>query len=300
MTQPARRTFLPGHVVVIICSITIQLANVARTVNLERYQWSYYKIVTFSYLGLLFLSYPLLGYIADVCLTRYRTLQCSFIFLIVAYPIGLLFCIIYITVRLTNIFIYSEMLIVGTTITGILVTTGVGLFEANVLQFGLDQLLEAPTLKLIAFIHWYYWTQNVVQLLVKYLTVGLLVIGISFPRHTEQGILYTSVFTAVAILGLAAIGSLVLLHKSKRHLYILRAGLNPFKNIYKMLKYSWILGTTRSLSIAVPSPTGKRIFHIVLTWAKTNMEDHLPMRRWRTLRYSYASCLFSCVCLDTI
>ena len=27
MTQPARRTFLPGHVVVIICSITIQLMN---------------------------------------------------------------------------------------------------------------------------------------------------------------------------------------------------------------------------------------------------------------------------------
>ena len=29
MTQPARRTFLPGHVVVIICSITIQLSNIA-------------------------------------------------------------------------------------------------------------------------------------------------------------------------------------------------------------------------------------------------------------------------------
>ena len=28
-------------------------------------------------------------------------------------------------------------------------TTGVGLFEANAIQFGLDQLLEAPTPKLI-------------------------------------------------------------------------------------------------------------------------------------------------------
>ena len=27
MAQPARRTFLPGHVVVIICSITIQLSG---------------------------------------------------------------------------------------------------------------------------------------------------------------------------------------------------------------------------------------------------------------------------------
>ena len=36
-----------------------------------------------------------------------------------------------------------------------------GLFQANAIQFGLDQLLEAPTPKLIAFIHRYYWAQNV-------------------------------------------------------------------------------------------------------------------------------------------
>ena len=53
-----------------------------------------------------------------------------------------------------------------------LITTGVGLFEANALQFGLDQLLEAPTPKLIAFIHWYYWTHNAVQLVAMYLTIG--------------------------------------------------------------------------------------------------------------------------------
>ena len=35
-----------------------------------------------------------------------------------------------------------------------------GLFQANAIQFGLDQLLEAPTPKLIAFIHWYYWAQK--------------------------------------------------------------------------------------------------------------------------------------------
>ena len=63
MTQPARRTFLPGHVVVIICSITIQLLNLARTIHLDRYAESYNKIAAFAFLGLLYLSYPLLGYI---------------------------------------------------------------------------------------------------------------------------------------------------------------------------------------------------------------------------------------------
>ena len=44
----------------------------------------------------------------------------------------------------------------------ILYIIGLGLFQANSIQFGLDQLLEAPTPKLIAFIHWYYWAQKVV------------------------------------------------------------------------------------------------------------------------------------------
>ena len=64
--------------------------------------------------------------------------------------------------------------IVGIPIIGILITTGVGLFEANALQFGLDQLLEAPTPKLIAFIHWYYWTHNAVQLVAIYLMTSWL------------------------------------------------------------------------------------------------------------------------------
>ena len=252
MTQPARRTFLPGHVVVIICSITIQLLNIARTYQSEQHERSYYnKITIFAILGLLFLSYPLLGYIADVCLTRYRTLKCSFIFLIVECTIGLLLSLVLIFASLTKIFVgkislFSEGNIYINVILALpqiaLITTGVGLFEANALQFGLDQLLEAPTPKLIAFIHWYYWTHNVVKLVVMYLSIGWLIIEASLktlPRYEAQVTRDTLFFTAVAIIGLAAVGSLVFLHKSKRHLYILRAGLNPFKNIYKVLKYSW-------------------------------------------------------------
>ena len=53
-------------------------------------------------------------------------------------------------------------------------TVGLALFQANAIQFGLDQLLEAPTPKLIAFIHWYYWAQNVGSLAFFY------VVGSSF------------------------------------------------------------------------------------------------------------------------
>ena len=253
MTQPARRTFLPGHVVVIICSIIIQTLDFARTIHLDQLQRSYNKIASFAFLGLLFLSYPLLGYIADVCLTRYRTLKCSFIFLIVGCTIGLIVFLGILPVSLTEMLEqrslynkYKNYVHTAISVSAIpliaLITIGVGLFEANAIQFGLDQLLEAPTPKLIAFIHWYYWTHNAVQLVAMYLTVGLQATEASetslspYEAHFIQN---TLLFTGIAIVCLAAAGSLAFLHKSKSHLYILRAGLNPFKNIYKVLKYSW-------------------------------------------------------------
>ena len=90
MTRPARCGFLQGHMIVIISSITIQLSNIGRTAHLEQHERSYNKIATIIILGLLYLSYPLLGYIADVCLTRYRTIKCSFVFLIAGCTIGLI------------------------------------------------------------------------------------------------------------------------------------------------------------------------------------------------------------------
>ena len=52
------------------------------------------KLESLLVLGLLFLSYPLFGYIADVCLTRYRTLKCSLVFLIVGSTIGLILLLV--------------------------------------------------------------------------------------------------------------------------------------------------------------------------------------------------------------
>ena len=218
MTQPARRRYLPGYMVVIICSITIQPFNIARSLHLEHYTKTNIKIESYLGIGLLFLSYPLLGYIADVCLTRYRTLKCSITFLIVGCIILLVFSIIIMTVAMifpTKTSLYKDVgtiTIVGVLIAGVLINTGVGLFEANAIQFGLDQLLEAPTPKLIAFIHWYYWTQKVVQLAMIYITAGYIPIGKakhSLSHFEDQIIAAIILLTFAAVSGVPVISSLV-------------------------------------------------------------------------------------------
>ena len=119
---------------------------------------------------------------------------------------------------------------------------GIGLYESNIIQFGLDQLLEAPTSKLIAFIHWFYWAQNIGSLISFYIFTGL---DMCFYYILDYDLTqYVLKFSAI---GLFTIGlvvckdgiTLFLLLLKKKYFYIERAGLNPFKNIYKVLKYSW-------------------------------------------------------------
>ena len=127
---------------------------------------------------------------------------------------------------------------------------GIGLFEANAIQFGLDQLLEAPTPKLISFIHWYYWSQNVAGLIAFYATASGSATS-SYNSPIPGNYKYHNFSTKwriiwkflkgldLLILVIINVAVLVVNCASKKHFYIQRAGLNPFKNIYRVLKYAW-------------------------------------------------------------
>ena len=121
------------------------------------------------------------------------------------------------------------------------------MFEANAIQLGLDQLLEAPTPKLIAFIHWYYWAQNVGRLVLMYtLGIGLLTVD-GFDKTTKgalsdalNGSKDSIIIVPLCITVTSIVAAIfVKFFTSTKHLYVQKAGLNPFKNIYKVLKYSW-------------------------------------------------------------
>ena len=78
--------------------------------------------------------------------------------------------------------------------------------EANAIQFGLDQLLEAPTPKLISFIHWYYWSQNVAGLVVFYTIAGGTIVVHEFGRTNI--IKYAIQITLTILITLATVAAL--------------------------------------------------------------------------------------------
>ena len=118
------------------------------------------------------------------------------------------------------------------------------MFKANAIQFGLDQLLEAPTPKLIAFIHWYYWAQNVGSLVIFYIAGSGFIMDseqvIKIINHQKnQTIIDITFFVVFLVIFIAGLAVLIKFCSTKKHFYIQKAGLNPLKNMYKVLKYSW-------------------------------------------------------------
>ena len=244
----------------------------------------------------MYLSYPLLGHLADVYLTRYRALKYGLVIL-TGSMLYITVCTLIDTIAIDVFNTLAPLtLVIGGGGIGLTII-GLGLFEANAIQFGLDQLLEAPTPKLIAFIHWYYWAQRVGQLIIVYLITTVVTVATKLGNTVKLHVYYLLMTILLALITITISGALVLYSVSKKH-FIFKEQVLTLSKL--PTKCSSTLGSTRSLSVAVPSPTGRRIFHAVLTWERTSMEDHSPMRRWRTLRHSYASYHSSCVCLDTI
>ena len=241
---------LRGPLLVIICCLVVEVCNLSRKEYICAGVVLEARILAFAFEGVLFMLYPLVGHLTDVYLTRYRSLKWSLGILLITTSSLLIYCITDIAVSgiwKTGIIYHLQVDVPVYCIVSILLFIGLALFLANAIQFGLDQLLEAPTPKLIAFIHWYYWAQNVGRLVLMYaLGIGLLTVD-GFDKITNgalgdalNGSKDSIIIVPLCITVTSIVAAIfVKFFTSKKHLYIQKAGLNPFKNIYKVLKYSW-------------------------------------------------------------
>ena len=118
-------------------------------------------------MGMSLLLFLLFGLIADVYLTRYRTILVSLAILVNILTVTL---VILGFVSIIGFLIHYRHIdfIWLTTLVIFLVTAvnTIGLFGANGIQFGMDQLLDASSSQLSAFIHWYFWSMHLGQELV--------------------------------------------------------------------------------------------------------------------------------------
>ena len=120
-------------------------------------------LASYASLALLTLFFPLAGFIADVYVGRFKTLFTSLWLIWTASLVTSAgAAVIYLIKTDTQLVEGLKIpLIVLGSIFGLGMAVGLAGFEANVVQFGTDQLLEAPGEELSFFIHWYVWADYV-------------------------------------------------------------------------------------------------------------------------------------------
>ena len=114
---------------------------------------------------------------------------------------------------------------------------GLGLFEANAIQFGTDQLQFASNEKLSVFVNWYFWSLYSTNIIHPFIIfVGL---AVTEALHSES-YTYCSI---VVVLGVTSISSIFIMLfcccGCHRHLAREPVGhFNPVKHVFKVLNYA--------------------------------------------------------------
>ena len=236
---------------VVLCSALTHISLVGSELFLYHSVITTGAVMILSCRAVSYLLYPLLGWLADVCFTRYKFTVLAFIIMI----LGSVALTVTAVLAKTSIFLQYRMVVYS--LGCLLIVIGllrIGLFESTAIQFGMDQMLEASSDKLSAFIHWYYWTSNLGNLVILYISyaVAYYVQNCTMKqkfwqleeisRHLERYQIDigadVSMFSAGLEFLCGCVG-LCLLVCYKRRLNIDRTGEHPLNLIYQVLKYSW-------------------------------------------------------------
>ena len=174
-------------------------------------------------IGLVQMLYPIGGLLADVQCGRYRIITLS---LFTIWCGSLLTIVTGVTYSIAPGITYIE--VIGGALALLVFVIGFSGFQANIVQFGLDQLLDASSEELSLFLHWLVWTECVGELAVRLLVTsnpyssslrkieGFLTIGFSF------------VSMIFLILGCC----------KRQWFHCERTVPNPYNNLIKILKFT--------------------------------------------------------------
>ncbi len=171
---------------------------------------------------------PVAGFLADVKFDRYRILQYSMRLILAVSSLTVLALLILLTAN-------SDVLTVSMSLAfGITYLLGYCGYNANIIQYGLDQLRDAPSQDSVVFLHWLFWsyycstftTQGVYAAISHY-----------YPSVTFKILAVTSmVVLSIVILVI----SLSIADYKQRWFIVEPGGNNPYKLVYKVIRFAWL------------------------------------------------------------
>ena len=166
------------------------------------------------------LTMPLAGWLADVRFGRFKIIFWSSVIMwIAAVLITLSFVVQQLAKPYHSVHHYAKIAFFA------LLGTGYGIFQANIIQFGVDQLTDASTTEIISFINWYTWA-----------FMGSGAIAYIIPKCTKINHQYSVLAPLLLCAGVSVI--VISIFFFKNVLIKEPTTKNPFKLIYKVIKYA--------------------------------------------------------------
>ncbi len=191
--------------------------------------------------SLIFMLTPVAGFVADVKSSRIRLMRYGTVIILLSVLILLVsgICLSLNTYHFNT----SGLLLVSTIIlSSILYTLGQILFLSNVVQFGTDQLRDAPTRYSVYFIHAYFWVDGLGFLIASATSIP----GHEIVFNVNVDKIAIATYRAVAI-GVVFVISILLtsallcvLYSKKYSTWFLSENSmrNPYKLVYNVLYYA--------------------------------------------------------------
>ena len=213
---------------ILVLVISILLANITIiTGALSTHFIDKYSFLIFAAIGLYYLFYPILGLLGEKWM-RYKVLIIGMV----------LICVGFVIITVCSVGLYFIQLDSITAVTLSIIVTcpfflGYGLFQANVIQFGTDQLQFSPSEELSSFIYWFlymYYCPLAVVLVMASIVTGLV-------HNNTIYYVFIVIFGSGYVFVIFAILSFCCF---KRHFVIEPAQHNnPVKLIWRVIKYAW-------------------------------------------------------------
>ena len=188
----------------------------------------------YAFNAILFSFYPLAGFLADTRFGRYKTITRSLNILLISGTIAFPFVCLFLTFIIINDSILQMIGLYGLfsvfCLIFIIAITGFITFNANAIQFGMDQLYDSPADHRSLFIHWYMW--------ITYFSLLLAQVPFLLGHQNYYSFSILLQLYVVATLIILSV-SLVLAFRNK-HWFIIDTGrVNPYKVVYKITKFAF-------------------------------------------------------------
>ena len=182
---------------------------------------------------------PLASIVADVKFSRFKMLIWSTYCMIVSNTFTLMSVGI-VASAVSDFSFFSYTVLGFLFISTLAYLCGRIVFLANVLQFGTDQLRDAPTCCSVLFLYAYYWWDNFSSLLTLSTNISGHEININHLKDTIAfdklkaslygAVIFTSIFLSIIVV--------LILHKKKHWLFTEGIGGNPYRLTWGVVKFA--------------------------------------------------------------